>query len=199
MITMLSLFLGASAYAETIVTTDSGSSVAYDRVGRVDWGILGGGAFNDTIDEAGYVQTSVSYGVTPWIAIGVEGGWQQADGAASHEETGIVQVMGDIIVRVPEHPFHEALVPYGVLGLGVIGVYTEAEPTATTQNGDDADDTVFGWKLGAGFDWFLNQNWAINFEVAYFDSSELDLAPTSMGNNAEIDFWTVGGGLKWVW
>ena len=73
--------------------------------------------------HTGYVQANASYGVTPWIAIGVEAGWQESDidgiptGIGQSAEVGIVPIMADIIVRVPEHPFHESLVPYGVLGL----------------------------------------------------------------------------------
>jgi opacity protein-like surface antigen len=169
---------------------------APDRVGHWDLGVLGAGTSNDgNVDDSGWAQANLSYGVTPWIALGVEGGWQETDTNNMTEELGIVGVMGDIIVR---HPYlHDQLVPYGVLGLGVIGAYLSNEPpTNSSQQGDDVDDTAFGWKLGGGLDWFLNDNWVVNFEVAYWDG-DVDLPGTSVADD-DISFWTFGGGLKFV-
>ena len=172
------LMMGASAYA-----------TAPDRVGHVEMGILGGGAFNDKADDTGYIQGNIDYGVTPWIALGVEGGWQEANLSAT-EDQGAAQMMFDIILRIPNHPFHEQLVPYGVLGLGAVWGYVD------DNNNNDSDDSGFGWKLGAGLDWFINDNWAINFEFAYF-GSDVDLPRSSAGNDAS-DFWTLGAGLKYI-
>ena len=170
-------------------------AAAPDRVGHAELGVLGGGAFNDSgADDAGFIQAAWDYGVTPYIALGVEGGWQEASGSFSSEDVGSVHIMGDIILRNPD--WHDNLVPYGILGLGVIGQYvTDEDGGAPTNNGNDVDDTGFGWKLGGGLDWFINPNWVLNFEVAWFSSS-VDLPGSSVANG--VDYWTVGGGIKFV-
>ena len=185
----LLLSFSVSAYAAY-----SSTPSAPDRVGHVDWGVGIAGAFNDTSDDALFISTEVAYGVTPYIALGVEAGWQEADGEASDETVGWVPILFDIIVRVPT--VHEALVPYGILGLGVGGVYvTDDNGNGPTNNGDDSDDTGFAWKLGAGADYFINSNWIFNFEFAYWDVG-VDLPRTTVGSNTS--FWTLGVGLKYL-
>lgn len=165
---------------------------APDRVGRFDWGVGVSGAFNENVDDAVFLSTAIAYGVTPYIAIGVEAGWQEADGA-DDETVGFVPILADIIVRIPN--IHESIVPYGVLGLGGAGVYVTDDDGEGSSNGDDSDDTGFAWKLGAGFDWFIDSNWIFNFEFAYW-SIDVDLPLTSVGSDAS--YWTLGVGLKYL-
>ena len=189
----LALLLGLSVNAHAAMHT-GGGIMAPDRVGRVDWGVGIAAAFNDTADDAAFISTSIAYGVTPYVALGVEAGWQETDGAASDETVGWVPILFDIIVRVPT--VHESLVPYGILGLGLAGVYvTDDNGSGPTNNGDDSDDTGFAWKLGAGLDYFINSNWIFNFEFAYW-GVDVDLPRTSVGSSA--DFWTLGVALKYL-
>ncbi|HTL70065.1 MAG TPA: outer membrane beta-barrel protein [Candidatus Eisenbacteria bacterium] len=184
LIALVLLFAASNVYAG-----------APDRVGRPEIGILGGGAFNDSsVDDAGYIQAAWDWGVTPYIALGIEGGWQEGSGSFDAEDVGSVSILGDIILRNPD--WHDNLVPYFVLGLGVIGQYvTDEDGGAPTNNGNDVDDTGFGVKVGGGLDWFINPNWVANFEVAWF-GSDTDLPGSSAPGG--VDYWTVGGGLKFV-
>lgn len=167
---------------------------APDRLNRWELGVTGGGAFNDNnIDDTGFIQLAADYGVTNYIAVGVSGGWQEADTAGDAESVGNGWVLFDIIVRNPD--LHEQLVPYGVLGLGVVGSYATDE-NGSLNNGDDVDDTAFAWKLGAGLDWFINEHWILNLEFAYFDANT-DLPGTSVADD-DISFWTLGAGLKYL-
>ena len=181
------MFMAVFLALSTSAFADSRSEViAPDRVGRWDLGLGVAGGFNDSVDDSVFVSGTISYGVTPYIGLGVEAGWQEADGQTG-ESVGVVPVMADIILRLPT--VHEALVPYGVLGLGVAGVYTELD------NQDDVDDTAFAWKLGAGVDYFINPNWIFNFELAYW-SADVDLTRGSVTDG--FDWWTVGVALKYV-
>lgn len=176
-------------YSEGNATT----AIAPDRVGRWDMGLFAAWAGNSDADDTGFFGANVAYGVTPWIALGLEAGWQEAeveDGLG--QDLGLVPIMADIIIRVPS--VHETLVPYGVLGLGVIGAYVNNENNATA-NGDDVDDVSFGWKLGLGADWFINDHWIMNFEWAYY-MSDPDLPRTAV---SDVDFWTLGAGLKYIY
>ena len=181
-ITLLMLLVGINAFAGDP-----------DRVGRWEAGILGGGAFNSDFEDAGYVQANVAYGVTPYIALGMEAGWQEGEGTGNEENIGIVPVLADIILRSPD--WHDQMVPYAVLGLGMVGVYvTDEDGTNPLNNGDDVDDVTFGYKIGAGIDWFLNENWVAIFEIAFFGSSP-DIEGSSI---KDTDFWMIGAGLKYA-
>ena len=159
------------------------------------------------MDDSGYLGAKIAYGVTPWMAIGFESGWQEAGTAANFDEdVGRVVLMGDLFWRIPvrnnqfwnwtvENPM---FVPYVVLGMGTVTTYvTNAPPPATNTNGDDEDDTVFGWKIGGGVDWFVNEHWAMNIEISYLNN-EPHLTGTTVSLN-QLDFWTLGGGLKYVY
>ena len=162
--------------------------LAPDRVEKWDFGVGIAAGMNDGVDDAAFVSAALSYGVTPYIGLGIEAGWQEADGEDNIDTTvGVVPIMADIFLRIPT--VHEKLVPYGVLGLGGAGVYVEQE------NRDDVDDTAFTWKLGAGADWFIDQNWIFNFELAYW-SAGVDLPRTVITD--DFDWWTVGISLKYV-
>ena len=177
--------LGFSVNAQA--ASQQGGSMAPDRVGRWDLGLGVANGSNSDSDDAAFIYGQVSYGVTPYIGLGVEAGWEESDSDRSTNDTiGVVPVMADIIVRVPT--VHESLVPYGILGLGGAGVYIERD------NQDDEDDTGFAWKLGAGFDWFINNNWIFNFEFAYWNA-DVTIPRVQI---EDFDWWTVGVSLKYV-
>lgn len=199
-IALVALFvfsLVSASYAAPRRTTysDTPATAAPDRVGRWDMGLFADFAFNSDSDSTGFYGGTVAYGVTPWIALGVSAGWQEAEvDTDSDQDLGLVPIMADIIVRFPN--VHATVVPYGVLGLGVIGAYvTDENGVGPTNNGDDSDDTAFGWKIGAGVDWFLNERWIMNFELAYY-SADPDLTNTQV---SDIDFWTLGAGIKYLY
>ena len=180
---LLLLVLGASLTSSAWAA----QSLAPDRVGHWDLGIGIAAGMNDSADDAAFISAQTSYGVTPYIGLGIEAGWEEADSDTNNDTIGVVPVMADIIVRIPT--LHESLVPYGILGLGGAGVYIERD------NRDDVDDTGFAWKLGGGADWFINTNWIFNFELAYWNA-DVTLPGTSVVD--DFDWWTVGVSLKYV-
>lgn len=164
---------------------------APDRVGRVDLGFNVSAALNDgDVDDTAYFGLNASYGIMPWLALGVSGGWQEGDldNTQFPGDVGIANVMADIILRhqTPDSPY----VPYAVLGLGGVGAYLDQE------NQNDDDDTTFGIKLGLGVDYFINDNWALNLEGAYV------IADNDLRNDRNVvdgtDYATFGGGAKYV-
>ncbi len=180
---MLCVTTNAFAYNRSASRSEA---LAPDRVGKWDLGLGVAAGMNDSVDDAAFFYGQISYGVTPYIGLGVEAGWQEAEGV-SNETIGVVPVMADIIIRIPT--IHEAIVPYGILGLGGVGVYAELD------NRNDVDDIAFAWKLGAGADYFINSNWIFNFEFAYW-STDVNLPATSVGDS--FDWWTIGVSLKYL-
>jgi hypothetical protein len=165
----------------------SRETMAPDRVGHWDLGIGVAAALNDSANDTAFFYGQASYGVTPYIGLGIESGWEEADSDTNDDTFGVVPVLADIILRIPT--VHESLVPYGILGLGAANVYTSGD------NSDDVDDIGFTWKLGAGADWFMDANWIFNFEFAYWNA-DVNLPGTSAEDG--FNWWTFGVALKYV-
>ena len=191
---MLKRFVLCS-FVMVLASASAFAASAPDRVNKLDWGIEGGGALptGNGMDDAGLLQTNLSYGLSPWVAVGLEGSWWEANTSAPNGESiGVGTILADIILRVPT--LHDQIVPYGILGFGYAGTYMENEPTTPAQQGADNDDSSFAWKLGGGVDWFLNSNWVANFELSYNGNS-----PTlPQASTSDSDFWSVVGGIKYI-
>ena len=100
---------------------------------------------------------------------------------------------------------NQSINPYGVVGLGA--VIWNADDTTTNLGGKLTTDinTAFATKVGGGFDWFINNNWIINFEAAYVfnrpdvnQTFTLGTASASISDNVKLDYWTIGGGVKYL-
>ena len=171
-----------------------------DRVGKIDIGFNVSGAIprDGDVDGAAYLGGSLAYGVTDWLALGVESGWVgfgESDSGINIDENAI-PVFGDIILRVPTQ---SAAKPYGLVGLGVIFWDVSSNISNVTVD----VDTAFAAKFGGGVDWFVNDNWALNFEASYVVSSTDATARNtttgaSISTSGDTDYWTVGGGLKYL-
>lgn len=190
---------------------------APDRTGRWDAGVSVAGAMptDGDVDATVQVGGNVAYGVTEWFAVGASSGWQ-SHGLDDASESGItiegpdltgIPLFGELIFRVPTGQEH--FTPYGVVGLGV--VFWDVDDTTanvggTTVNIETDVDTVFALKLGGGLDWFVNDNWIIFFEGAYvFSNPDATLTASAAGvsitsdpDDLDLDYWTVGGGVKFV-
>lgn len=206
----LMALIGVNAYAQTttvttttptMVTTTSMPEANYDRTARLDLGVYLADHASDTssIDDSFWIGGNLSYGILPWLAIGADGGWTRAgtSSANNNVDLDVSEAMGDFIFRVPSgvYGWNERLIPYGVVGLGAIWTNTRKGNTGVLTN---RHGSAFGWKLGGGADWFLNEHWALNFEADYY-SAEDDVPVSNVpGQDKQISFWTIGGGLKFV-
>ena len=199
-----------------VVMFFAAASVAYavpDRTGKVDLGVEVAGAIaTDSDTNAGtYVGGNASYGFNEWFAAGISFGGHAADiddvtsGGITifGPDTSEFSVFGDFILRVPTGS--NPIVPYGVVGLGVI--FWNIDDAATNAGVTVATDvdTAFGVKVGGGVDWFVNDHWIVNFNGAYvFNDADATLTATGGGATAsvsdtlDLDYWTVGGGLKYL-
>jgi outer membrane protein W len=116
-----------------------------------------------------------------------------------------VPLFADLIVR--GHSEDRSWEPYGVLGLGtVIWSIDDTTASGATAGSVQTDiDTDFAVKLGGGVDWFINNNWILNFNAAYvFSSPEATVTATAAGTSAtvtdevDLDYWAIGGGVKYL-
>lgn len=182
---------------------------APDRTGKWDAGVNVSELIpdDDEVDGTVYVGGTAAYGVTEWFALGVESGWASLDVEDSSQFFGFsdwgeltgIPLMGDFILRVPikDSPVN----PYAVVGLGVI-FWDFDESDRVSSLGVEVDvDAAFAAKFGAGFDWFINDNWIINFEGGYVMSDTdvtLRVGGVSATANIETDYWMIGGGIKYL-
>ncbi len=180
------------------------------REGQWDMGFNLSGAMPDDSDLEGtaFVGGQVSYGVTPWIAIGAEIGGASFDQNDETRSLGITDL--GTLTGVPlmitgifrANLENQAFVPYGVVGLGLIfWNYDESDQLDAAHVNVNAD-TSFAGKVGGGVDWFVNNNWIANFEGSYYMNDanvELELNGVTIAqDDVNTSFWLVGGGAKYV-
>ena len=170
------------------------------RVGKWDAGVNVSGFIPEEGDTTAYVGGSASYGVNEWLGLGVSSGWAQfddSDAGVTVEQTS-VPLFGDIILRVPMQQ-DQQYQPYAVIGLGVM--FSDSD--VNVSNVDVSVDDAFAAKFGGGVDWFVNDNWILNFEFSYI-TSDADgtvrntATGATVGVSGSNDSWMVGGGLKYL-
>jgi outer membrane protein W len=184
---------------------------APDREGKWDMGFNLSGAMpdDDELEGAVYAGGQVSYGITPWIALGGEIGGTSFDQDDDSQSLGFtdlgeltaVPVMVNTIFRANLE--NQAFVPYGVVGLGVIFWNFDESDQLDAAAVEANVDASFGAKLGGGVDWFVNDNWIANFEGSYYFNDadvKLELNGVRVGAVDDVDtsFWLIGGGAKYV-
>jgi opacity protein-like surface antigen len=191
-------------------------SAAPDRTNKTDIGVNVGAAIpsDSETDTALSVSGSVSHGFNEWFALGFSGGWENFGTDTTvignttipgPDITG-VPLFADFIFRIPAN--ETPLQGYGVVGLGTV-IWSIDDVTATVGgvavNTQTDVDTEFAVKVGGGADWFLNENWAINFEAAYiFSNPEAEITASALGasdaarEEVDLDFWTATVGVKYL-
>ncbi len=181
-----------------------------DRVGQWDAGvnIAGNLISDDQGDGAVYLGGNFSYGVKEWMALGMSVGWSDSrfevtNSAGSNGKGGrvaLIPVFGDVIFRVPNLD-NRQLVPYGVIGLGGIFANEHGNGNASALGlSTDTEDGI-ALKLGAGVDWFANNNWIYYLETGYvFTDASIEVKNPDGSDNDSIslDYYYIGGGIKWL-
>ncbi len=181
-----------------------------DRVGQWDAGVnVAGNLITDQQgDGAVYVGGNFSYGINEWLALGMSIGWSDSrfevtNSAGSNGKGGRVTsipIFADAIFRVPNLD-NRQLVPYGVMGLG--GIFTSEHGNGNAANlglDTDAEDGI-AFKLGAGVDWFANNNWIYYLETGYvFTDASIEVKNPNGSENDSVDlsYYYIGGGVKWL-
>ena len=184
---------------------------APDRVGQWDAGvnISGNLLSDDNTSDAFYLGGNVSYGLKDWLGLGISIGWSDStfdvtspSGSSSGKGGRVtsVPIFADFIFRAPTYSYKD-VVPYGVMGIG--GIFDSVHGSGTSSNYGytiKANDG-FAFKLGAGIDWFANNNWVYNLETGYvFTDASVDVKNPngSLRSTVDLDYYYIGGGVKWL-
>ncbi len=191
---LLALLVPASAFA------------APDRVGKWDVGFdLAGAISTDSdLNSTVYVGANGSYGVNNWFAMGWSFGWQSFGEDSvlgiSLPDVTSYPLFADFIFRL-NNP-NQKYVPYGVVGIGAI-FWDVDDVTISGVTAQTDIDTSLGIKLGAGVDWFVNDNWMVNVDAHYvFTNADTDINLVGTGirvsDTSDLDYWHIGAGVKYL-
>lgn len=182
---------------------------APDRVQKVDIGFDLSGAVSSSSDlnSTFYVGGNVSYGFNEWFAAGVSLGREEfsendmAVGSATIPGPDITghPLFLDFIFR--KYMPGKSYVPYGVVGVGIIWWKSKDVIATNGIQYESTADPALGLKLGGGVDWFVNEKWALNLNFNYVfsnTSATLTRGGIRARDDINLDYWNLGGGIKYL-
>ena len=190
----------SSAFAEGWVSTD------VEIAEKLNLGISASAvipAKSQFFDTGINVEGIVTYDVMPYVAVGVELGYTHIDAKWDGEGIGTMHampLMGDIVLKYPMKVEKYTFVPYIVNGFGVY-ISDIDEGRNAPSGASITTNTPFVYKLGAGFDFYMIDVLALNFEASYrwtrikYTGNYAGISANAPGD-ANADALYIGGGLK---
>ncbi len=165
---------------------------------RGGYGVISGNYELDYEDEnnGGFgIPVKLGYDVNEYLGLEFETGWHVHDFEEAGRDFGHLHIV-PLLVNVPlRYPVSERFVPYIVGGTGVF-----LFGTSGGDNDTDIRNGTWGFKTGAGFDYYVNDNTAINFESGFFFVNDPKVSQTVGGTRvtteSDVDSWYIGSGLK---
>lgn len=148
--------------------------------------------------ETGHYTYDMDFAVTPVANSGVQGDLGSMD---------ILPVVGRVRLQYPIEDYAEfselkyRLAPY--LSAGIGGMFTNFDPSGyATSSGYSfiTDSSALAGKYGMGLDFYINENFAFNFEGSYMDMDvKTVLTNEGIANTEDMhqNSWLIGGGLKY--
>lgn len=155
----------------------------------------------------------LGYDFSKYFGVELESGWAGFDvkanegeisrvfGVSGITDAGTLHVVPLLVNMTAKYPMHQ-FVPYGIGGTGVFFFSVDESSQIKNAGGQlDINSTAYGFKAGAGFDYFLTKNVALNFESGFWfivdPDATLKTSSLTVSNEADVDTWYVGGGLKY--
>ena len=195
----LAMAVSSAAFAESFGSGD------VELTDRWNFGVSTSAVFPkaDGADAGINIQGLLSYDLTEWLAVGLDAGYTRVDAYHLGFNVGTINafpVLGDIIVKMPIEMENSTFVPYVVNGFGGFFSNVDTEKDIGGYlNTDVETDPAFIYKLGAGFDFYMTDSLALNFETSY-QWADVDYSATwdggSQSGTYSCDALYVDGGLK---
>lgn len=172
----------AAAAAVAVAIAAGGAQAADDQYGRsgpflgigVDYSFedFSGGASSPAPDDSWGYDIDAGYRFNEYFALQI--GWQDF---VSFDDGGDDVRFWMVGLDAKFYPFHGMVQPYLLAGAG----YSDADDS----RGGNDDGYGFAGRFGAGFDFYLTRNWALNTEVGYVlpsgDAGDYASIPLSFG------------------
>ena len=143
-------------------------------------------------------EVDLSYFLTDHIALELIAATSQHEIDAAHLNLGEAWVLPPTLTLQYHFNRDNTFSPYIGAGINYSLFYGENDGSGF----DDLDvDGGFGWAAQVGFDYWLNDNWGLNFDVKYIDV-DVDVDVTSGGvpldaRDVDLDPWIVGVGMSY--
>ncbi|MFP4313516.1 MAG: OmpW/AlkL family protein [Alphaproteobacteria bacterium] len=161
-------------------------------------GMVNGTALKTDVGDAVTPEFDVTYFFTEHLAA------ELIAATAEHKVEAGVNDLGDTWILPPtltlQYHFmpDEKFSPY--IGAGINYSYFYGEDSGRGFNDLDVEGG-FGLAAQAGFDYWLNDNWGLNFDVKYIDLDvdvDVNLGTTPLAaDNVDLNPWVVGAGVSY--
>jgi len=155
----------------------------------------------------------LGYDLNRYFGVELESGWSAFDlktneaeikrvfGASGITDAGSLHVVPLLVNATAKYPM-DKFVPYAVGGTGVFFFnVSESDQIKNVGAELDVDSTAYGFKAGAGLDYFLTENFALNLESGFWfildPDASVRTSSFTVSGEADVDTWYVGGGLKY--
>jgi len=149
-----------------------------------------------------YMGTNITYGLKDYLALQLEIGYVEFSERAFGIDYGDLEgvpLLFNVQLRKQLYVLNNPAAIYGILGVGVVFWDFQNAQTPIDRNVRADASEALAFKLGAGFEVFLNQSVAWNIEGGYvFTKEEVDLVEPGTGQikTVDSDFWMLGSGVK---
>jgi len=101
-------------------------------------------------------------------------------------DLGDIRGIGGLVNLIYRFPYSKNLSPYAIGGVGVFGWEFHENPFLQDRKATISLDPSFAYRLGGGLDWQLGDEWALNFEAAYFDTDISREVQNATGREDEV-------------
>jgi len=161
-------------------------------------GIVNGTALQTDVGNAITPEVDLTYFFTENIAAELIAATSQHQVDAGASNLGEAWILPPTLTLQYHFTPQEKFSPYIGAGVNYSAFWGEEDGTAF----NDLDVTGgFGYALQAGFDYWLNDKWGVNFDVKYVDL-EIDVDVLSgttplAADNVDLDPWIIGAGVSY--
>ena len=144
-------------------------------------------------------EVDLTYFLTDKIALEAIAGTAQHEVSAGSNDLGETWILPPTVTLQYHFARDQKFSPY--VGAGINYSYFYGEDDGAGFNDLDVSGG-FGWALQAGADYWLNDNWGLNFDVKYIDLN-VDVDVVSGGTtplsarDVELNPWIIGAGVSY--
>jgi len=148
--------------------------------------------------ETGHMQYDMDFAVNPVGTTGVQGKMGSME---------ILPLLARLRIQYPMEDYSEfsdvkfRFSPYASIGVG--GLFTNFEEDGyvnSTGNSFSTDSSALAGKYGLGFDFYINEQFALNLEGSFVDTDvKMNVFNQGIANTEDVhqNSWLIGGGAKY--
>ena len=159
-------------------------------------GTVGGTALNTDVDNAYVPELDLTYFITKNISAELIAATAEHTVSVGSSKVGDTWILPPTLTIQYHFTPDEAFSPYIGAGLNYSWFYGEDAVAPFTKMGVDGG---VGYALQAGFDYWINKNWGVNFDAKYIDLN-VDVSVNNgalHANDVELNPFVIGAGVSY--